>query len=127
MATNRLFAKFVLSCSLRSHHNTNPTPKNGSRHYLALPTRHPKQNSKIGIERMKSETQRNTVEKKSRSAWDATAYNEHIGEIAAVCPQKRQCEFGSYYPARTFVKPLPRQYATTLPARLRDSATDRKK
>ena len=23
------FSKFVLSCSLRSHHNTNPTPKNG--------------------------------------------------------------------------------------------------
>jgi len=41
------------------------------------------------------------------------AGNEHIGEIAAVCPQKRQCKFGSYYPARTFVKPLPRQYATT--------------
>ena len=44
------------------------------------------------------------------------AGNEHIGEIAAVCPQKRQCKFGSYYPARTFVKPLPRQYATTLHA-----------
>ena len=44
------------------------------------------------------------------------AHNEHIGEIAAVSPQKRQCELGSYYPARTFVKPLPRQYATTLGA-----------
>ena len=44
------------------------------------------------------------------------AHNEHIGEIAAVCPQKRQCELGSYYPARTFVKPLSRQYATTLSA-----------
>ena len=44
------------------------------------------------------------------------AHNEHIGEIAAVSPQQRQCEFGSYYPARTFVKPLPRQYATTLQA-----------
>jgi len=42
------------------------------------------------------------------------AGNEHIGEIAAVAPQKRQCEFGSYYPAGTFVKPLPRQYATSL-------------
>jgi len=42
------------------------------------------------------------------------APNEHIGEIAAVTPQKRQCEFGSFAPARTFVKPLPRQYATTL-------------
>ena len=45
---------------------------------------------------------------------ETPAGNEHIGEIAAVSPQKRQCEFGSYYPARTFVKPLPRQYATTL-------------
>ena len=44
------------------------------------------------------------------------APNEHIGEIAAVSPQKRQCELESYYPARTFVKPLPRQYATTLTA-----------
>jgi hypothetical protein len=42
--------------------------------------------------------------------------NEHIGEIAAVAPQERQCEFRSFYPARTFVKPLPRQYATTLAA-----------
>jgi len=45
---------------------------------------------------------------------NTAASNEHIGEIAAVSPQKRQCEFGSYYPARTFVKPLPRQYAGTL-------------
>jgi len=44
------------------------------------------------------------------------APNKHLGEIAAVCTQKRQCELGSYYPARSFVKPLPRQYATTLGA-----------
>ena len=43
-----------------------------------------------------------------------TAHNGRFGKIAAVAPQKRQCEFGSYYPARTFVKPLPRQYAGTL-------------
>ena len=42
------------------------------------------------------------------------ACNEHIGKIAAAIPHERQCDFGSYYPARTFVKPLPRQYATTL-------------
>ena len=48
------------------------------------------------------------------SEWAAD--NEHIGEIAAVSPRKWQCDFGSYYPARTFVKPLPRQYATTLHA-----------
>ena len=55
------------------------------------------------------------------------ADNEHIGEIAAVAPQKRQYEFGSYYPARTFVKPLPRQYATTLPAILATVRTSTEK
>ncbi|MCL2651003.1 MAG: hypothetical protein FWD60_08280 [Candidatus Azobacteroides sp.] len=55
--------------------------------------------------------------KENKGKWgECTATNEHIGEIAAVSPQKRQCKFGSYYPARTFVKPLPRQYATTLHA-----------
>jgi len=42
------------------------------------------------------------------------AVNGRFGEIAALAPQKRQCELGSYYPARTFVKPLPRQAAGTL-------------
>ena len=45
-----------------------------------------------------------------------TAYNGRFGKIAAVAPQKRQCEFGSYYPARTLVKPLPRQAASPLGA-----------
>ena len=45
-----------------------------------------------------------------------TAYNGRFGKIAALAPQKRQCEFGSYYPAQTFVKPLPRQAAGTLEA-----------
>jgi len=40
-----------------------------------------------------------------------TAHNGRFGKIAALAPQKRQCEFGSYYPAGTFVKPLPRQAA----------------
>jgi len=53
------------------------------------------------------------------------AYNEHIGEIAALAPQKRQCEFGSYYPARTFVKPLPRQAAKTLHAS-RENAVEKR-
>jgi len=44
------------------------------------------------------------------------AYNEHIGEIAAASPQKRQCGNGSLYPAATVVKPLPRQYAWALGA-----------
>jgi hypothetical protein len=36
------FAKFVLWCSLRSHHKTSPTPKMTAS-YLALPAHHPKQ------------------------------------------------------------------------------------
>jgi len=42
------------------------------------------------------------------------AVNGRFGEIAALAPQKRQCDFGSYYPAGTFVKPLPRQAAGTV-------------
>ena len=37
-------------------------------------------------------------------------------EMAAVTPQKRQCELGSYYPAGTLVKPPPRKAANTLGA-----------
>jgi len=33
-----------------------------------------------------------------------------------ISPQKRQYELGSYYPAGTLVKPLPRQAAGTLGA-----------
>jgi len=32
---------WLLPCSLRSHSIANPTPKNGLRHFSALPTRHP--------------------------------------------------------------------------------------
>ena len=42
------------------------------------------------------------------------ADNGRFCEIAAVPPQKRQCVFGSYYPAGTLVKPPPRQAAGTL-------------
>ena len=38
--------------------------------------------------------------KQRGNGWRATAYNEHIDEIAAVAPQKRQCEFGSLYPKK---------------------------
>ena len=41
------FAKFVLSCSLCSHHKTNPTPKMATP-LLALPTHHPKQEKVAG-------------------------------------------------------------------------------
>jgi hypothetical protein len=83
-----LFAKFVLSCSLRSHHKTNPTPKNGSRHYWALPTHHPEKNSKIEVERMKNKILTYTAEKKRISAWNATAYNERFGASGAVARLK---------------------------------------
>ena len=32
---------WLLPCSLRSHRTANPTPKNGLRHFWALPTHHP--------------------------------------------------------------------------------------
>ena len=42
------------------------------------------------------------------------AYNVRFCEMAAVTPLERQCEFGNYYPARTFVKPPPRKAAGAL-------------
>lgn len=33
----------------------------------------------------------------------ALQHNKHIGKMAAVTPQKVQCEIGNYYPARTLV------------------------
>ena len=32
---------WLLPCSLRSHRTANSTPKNGLRHFSALPTHHP--------------------------------------------------------------------------------------
>ena len=44
------------------------------------------------------------------------ADNGRFGKIAALAPQQRQCKFASASPARTLVKPLPRQAAGTLHA-----------
>jgi len=44
----------------------------------------------------------------------STAYNGRFGAMAALAPQQRQCELGSYYPAGTLVKPPLRQAAWTL-------------
>ena len=44
------------------------------------------------------------------------APNKRFCEMAAVTPQQRQCEPGSYYPAGTLVKPPLRQAAWTLSA-----------
>jgi len=41
------------------------------------------------------------------------ADNGRFCEMAAVTPQKVQCEIGSYYPAGSSVKPPPRQAAGT--------------
>ena len=56
------------------------------------------------------------VETDRRSKWQATAANGRFGAMAALAPQQRQYEFGSYYPAGTLVKPPLRQAAGTLPA-----------
>ena len=50
------------------------------------------------------------------------AGNGRFGAMAAVAPQKRQCELGSYYPAGALVKPPLRQAAGTLHASGGDSA-----
>jgi len=67
-------------------------------------SRHPIKKSTIEIERMKNKIQRNAVEKKGGSAWNATAYNERFGATAAVTPQKRQCVIESLYPAGSVVE-----------------------
>jgi len=51
-----------------------------------------------------------------------TTDNGRFYEMAAVTPQQRQCELGSYYPAGTLVKPPLRQAAGTLAAMFGESA-----
>ena len=46
----------------------------------------------------------------------STTSNGRFCEIAAVAPQKRQWELGSYYPAGSSAKPPPRKAAGTLVA-----------
>ena len=79
--------------------------------YLALPARHPKKDSEIGLERVKNGILKFTTEKKKISAWNATAYNERFCVIAAVNPQIMQCELANYYPAGSSVE------AATAPSR----------
>jgi hypothetical protein len=45
-----------------------------------------------------------------------TTDNGRFGTMAGVAPQKRQCNFGSFAPARTLVSPPLRQAASTLAA-----------
>ena len=44
----------------------------------------------------------------------ATTDNMRFCKMAAVTPQKRQCELESYYPAGSSVKPPPRKAAGAL-------------
>ena len=44
------------------------------------------------------------------------AHNGRFYEMAAVAPQKRQCDFGSFAPARSSVKPPLHKAASTLAA-----------
>ena len=75
-----IFPSLFLSCSLRSHHQTNTTPKMTAP-YLALPTRHPEKNSKIGLERVINGILKFTTEKKNISVKNATAYNKRFSEF----------------------------------------------
>jgi len=43
------------------------------------------------------------MNRKRESVWEATAGNGRFGVMAAVAPQKRQCKFGSLYPAGSLV------------------------
>ena len=54
------------------------------------------------------------------------AHNGRFCEMAAVAPQKRQCELVSYYPAGTLVKPPPRKAAGTLVAMRGQRSFERK-
>ena len=44
------------------------------------------------------------------------ALNGRFYEMAAVAPQKRQCDFGGFAPAQSSVKPPLHKAAGTLPA-----------
>ena len=62
--------------------------------------------------------------RKKREIERPPAVNGRFCEMAALAPQKRQCELGSYYPAESLVKPPPRKAAGTMyaiPSGLRTS------
>jgi hypothetical protein len=97
------FAKFSRPFSLRSNSFENLTAESGCA-TLGLPTRHMEMDRKIEVEKVKNARQKYTVERKNRSAWDATAANERFCVIAAVIPQIIQCKLASYYPAASSVE-----------------------
>jgi hypothetical protein len=107
------FSTLVLSCSLRSHHKTNPTQKMATP-LFALPAHHPENDSQIAIKIMKNGIQKYTVEKKSKGARDATAANERFGAMAAL-PRRQFCaNLNVIPPQQVQWKPPLRQAAGTL-------------
>jgi len=105
-----LSSKFSKPFSLRSNRFENPTPKMANA-IFGSPARHPEKDRIIGVDRVKNGIEKYTVERKRRSAWDATAPNERFGKMAALTPQKVQYEFVTSYPAASLVE------AATSPSR----------
>jgi hypothetical protein len=91
-------------CQVRYAHYTTKTPRQKWLRHILLAHPPPIFGQQIGIERVKNRIQKNLVEKTSRSAWDATAYNERFCVIAAVTTQIMQCKLASYYPAGSSVE-----------------------
>ena len=105
------FAKFWLSSSLRSLHNQNPTPKNGYRHYLALPARHPKQEKYYLKNNGICEIKFREWYFEKRNMWQRPAANMRFGVMAAVPPQTILCGNERLYSAGSLVE------AATTPSR----------
>jgi hypothetical protein len=89
-------------------------PKNGYRHYLALPAHHPIMQSRNVIERMKNEIMKITTRNKRISAWNATAYNERFSASGAVARLKVSANLQVLRPSERQWKPRLRKAAGTL-------------
>jgi len=62
MVQKYFLESWLLPCSLRSHRIANPTPKNGLRHFSALPTHHP--NKRVAYCKRKEQEQVKSCRKK---------------------------------------------------------------
>jgi hypothetical protein len=104
-----------LVCRVRYAHTTNQTP----RQKMATPLFgfvHPPPSSERVYHIDKKENGKLTItnKKNSKKKLVSPSANGRFCEMAAVTPQKRQWELGSYYPAGSSVKPPPRKAAGTL-------------
>ena len=61
MAQRNFKDSWLLPCSLRSHRTANPTPKNGLRHFSALPAHHPNTKEEEKILQFKETIQNKVV------------------------------------------------------------------